>query len=108
MRQSLLSTCAIVFVGDAGWTGFASNAYGSGAAFGYEAGWGTPNGAPVFDLAFQTFVTSNGATPPPTSTAAATSTPGNPAPLPLLFALTASAMVAVVVLTKRYGVVTRR
>jgi hypothetical protein len=99
---------AIVVIGDAGWTGTASNLYASGQAYGYEAGWGTLNGAPVFDLAFQTFTTSSGATAPPTSTVGTTQTPGSPAPLPLLLALTAAISVSAIVLVKRYGIVARR
>jgi hypothetical protein len=56
---------AIVVLGDAGWTGAATDAYGSGEGLMYEAGWSQMYGAPVFDLAFQTFVTAAAATPPP-------------------------------------------
>jgi hypothetical protein len=103
------TTYAIVVLGDAGWTGTATNAYGSGAAYGYEAGWGSLNGSPVFDLAFQTFVTSaGGRKPPPTSTAGASQTPGSPAPWPLLLALAAAIPVVAMALTRRRGVVSRR
>jgi hypothetical protein len=101
------TTYAIVVLGDAGWTGTTSNLYAAGAAFGYEAGWGSLNGAPAFDLAFQTFVTRNGATPPPTSASGATPTPGSSAPMPLLLALAAAIPVAAFILVKRHGVVTR-
>jgi hypothetical protein len=98
----------IVVLGDAGWTGSASNMYGSGEALFYEASWANMSGAPVFDLAFQTFVTrAGGATAPPTSTVETAPTPGSPAPLPLLLTLTAVVSLAAIVLTKRHGIVTR-
>jgi hypothetical protein len=101
------TTYAIVVLGDAGWTGTATNAYGSGAAFGYEAGWGSLNGAPVFDLAFQTFVTSS--RPGPNSTPATTSSVDTAPlgdsqnPMPIFFALTAGAILATIVAARRYG-----
>jgi hypothetical protein len=123
------TTYAIVVLGDAGWTGAATNAYGPGAGLMYEAGWSTMNGAPVFDLAFQTFVTSAagptapptsppgatapptssaGPTAPPTSSAGAAQTPDGPAPWPLVFALMGIVMVALIVLARRRGLVARR
>jgi len=106
------TTYAIVVVGDAGWRGSVANSYGSGVAYGNEAGWSTLNGSPVSDLAFQTFVKSsvrsNGGTPPPTSTAGVATTTDGPTPLPLLLALTAGVSVAAIALGKRYGIVTRR
>jgi hypothetical protein len=67
---------AIVVLGDAGWTGTATNDYGSGEGLMYEAGWSQMYGAPVFDLAFQTFVTA-AATPPPTSSPTPTPPPAS-------------------------------
>ncbi|HEX7490980.1 MAG TPA: hypothetical protein VF337_04695 [Candidatus Limnocylindrales bacterium] len=121
---------AIVIVGDAGWAGAASNAYGSGAAYGNEAGWVLINGDPVADIAFQTFVTASavatqppadatqppagvtqppaGVTQPPTSVAGNPATPNDPNPLPVIFALATAAMVSAVVLTKRYGIASKR
>lgn len=117
------TTYAIVVLGDAGWTGSAGNDYGSGAGFMYEAGWVAINGAPVFDLAFQTFVTASvvatpppdgatqppaiGATPPPTSAADGGDAPGGPAPMPLLLALAAAIPVALFALAKRHGIAMR-
>jgi hypothetical protein len=76
------TTYAIVVLGDAGWTGAATDSYGPGAGLMYEAGWSTMNGAPVFDLAFQTFVTAAVGPPapptPPTSPPAATAPPTSP------------------------------
>ena len=121
---------AIVVLGDAGWSGVASNAYGPGVGFFYEAGWSSMNGAPVFDLAFQTFVTAaalptpppsgatplpsgatplpSTATPPPTSTGAAAADSGGPAPLPTLLTLTVALSTAAIVLARRYGIISRR
>jgi hypothetical protein len=111
------TTYAIVVLGNAGWTGTASNLYGAGAAYGNEAGWGILDGAPVFDLAFQTFVTAaaaptsgatNGETAPPTSVAGKTTSSGGSNPLPVMFAMMTAVLVTAAVLTKRYGVVSRR
>ena len=100
---------AIVTTANAGWCGSTSNAYGGGSALnGSGGGWSSINGDPVYDLAFQTFVTPNGATAPPTSAAELPGKPGDPAPLPLLLAIASAIPVVGVILVKRYGVVTRR
>jgi hypothetical protein len=98
----------IVVLGDAGWTGSAANTYGSGAGLFYESSWASMSGAPVFDLAFQTFITRNGSTPPPTSTVGDPGAPGGSAPVPLFLALMAAVPVVGLLLAKRFEVATRR
>jgi hypothetical protein len=100
-------TYVIVVLGDAGWTGSATNSYASGQGLWYEGSWANMAGQPVFDLAFQTFVTGNG-TPPPTSTAASVPDSGSQSSLPLLLTLTAAVSGAAAVLVKRYGLASRR
>ena len=102
------TTYAIVVLGDAGWTGSVANTYGSGQGLWYEGSWAGMFGAPVFDLAFQTFAVATGATAPPTSTAATSGAPGGSAPLPLFLAVMAAIPVAGLMLVKRRGVVSSR
>lgn len=112
------TTYVIVVLGDAGWTGSNTNTYGSGAGLFYEGSWAGMLGAPVFDLAFQTFVTSTVGTVPPvatarptaptTSTAGGAETPGSPAPWLLFFALGAAVPVVLVALAKRRDAIARR
>ena len=102
---------AIVVIGDADWAGSVGNSYGNGAAYGYESTWGLLAGAPVEDLAFQTFVTpSGGSTLPPTSSAGTGrgSNQGGSLPLPLLLGLMAAMPVVAAVLVKRSVVQTTR
>jgi hypothetical protein len=102
------TTYAIVVLGDAGWTGSAANTYGSGQGLWYEGSWAGMFGAPVFDLAFQTFVVGNGSTPPPTSTVGAPSAPDGSLPLPLFLAVVAAVPMAGLMLVKRRGVLPDR
>jgi hypothetical protein len=119
------TTYVIVVLGDAGWTGAATDLYGSGQGLFYEAGWSGMFGAPVFDLAFQTFITPaalastaptgptaptapTGPTPPPTSTTGAPGAPGGSAPLPLFLALMAAMPAAGLLLVKRRGAIARQ
>ena len=102
------TTYAIVVLGAAGWAGSAANTYGSGQGLWYEGSWAGILGSPVFDLTFQTFVTSGGSTPPPTSTGAAPAGSGSSAPLPLLIVLAAAALGTGGVLAGRHGLVSRR
>ena len=103
---------AIVVIGDADWAGSSSNSYGNGAAYGYESSWAALGGAPVEDLAFQTFVTTSGggSTLPPTSSAGTGrgSNQGGSLPMPLLLGLMAAIPVVAVVLIKRSVVQTTR
>jgi hypothetical protein len=96
---------AIVVIGDADWAGSSGNSYGNGAAYGYEGSWAALGGAPVEDLAFQTFVTSSGggSTLPPTSSAGTGqgSNQGGSLPMPLLLGLMAAMPVVAVALMKR-------
>ena len=96
---------AIVVIGDAGWAGSVGDTYGNGAAYGYEGSWGALHGAPVEDMAFQTFVTSSGSgsTLPPTSSAGAGpgSNQGGSLPIPLLLGLMAAMPVVAMVIMKR-------
>jgi hypothetical protein len=103
---------AIVVMGDADWAGSVGNSYGNGAAYGYESSWAALGGAPVEDLAFQTFVTTSGggSTLPPTSSAGTGrgSNQGGSLPMPLLLGLMAAMPVVAVVLVKRSVVHTTR
>ena len=108
---------AIVIDGNDGWSGSITNAYtGGSASNGSGGGWSSINGDPIYDLAFQTFITpaavastAPGApTAPPTSTAGAPSAPGGSAPLPLFLALMAAIPVAGLLLVKRRGAIARQ
>jgi hypothetical protein len=128
---------AIVVFGNGGWTGSRTDTYDNGVAEYSDGGpWAPIGGAPVRDLAFQTFITPAAATPPPTSPPAAAPTPTSPAaaptptsravtppptssagtvpgsgssdPMPLILVLMAAIPVAVIILARRYGVFARR
>jgi hypothetical protein len=99
---------AIVIGANAGWRGSTTDAYTGGSALnGSGGGWNSINGDPVYDLAFQTFVTRSGSSLPPTNTAGASSAPGGSTPAPLFLALVAALPAAGLVLAKRHGIVAR-